>query len=272
MNATQCPGVFTPFSTRLVLSRNLGGDDELNDTITEWNEKPLEVNDLFGALQAWRFIGGNHGTDSDCHCLQDSNISNEEGEIMTKKGDQCYGVFDLNDRYEVALAKWKKLPMWYGLIKVVCKNKETAHQFNHFVSFFSINNDGINGNSTYYITGGEPGQKVIVTSDLLLLLHCEDGQRAILERLSNPFRADGYEVFFDQYRSNKFKEVVLFQRYYKLKPPSYAHLDRKEIKWDVIPFFFSANGSMPKKHHKFVCELVNVNDDRKMIEIGYEFE
>ena len=181
-------------------------------------------------------------------------------------------MFDLNDNYDISLANWKKLPMWYGLIKVVCKHKETAHQFNHFVSFFRINNDDIDGNTTYYITGGEPGQKVIVTSDLLRLLHCKEGQRALWERLSQPFGADGYEMFFDRYRSNQFKEVVIFPRYYKLKPPSYAHLDREEVLRDVIPFYYSANGSMPKKHHKFVCEMVDVNDNSKMIEIDYEFE
>ena len=83
-----------------------------------------------------------------------------------------------------------------------------------------------------------------------------------------PFREDGIEVYFPKNQDNEFLEVVLYPKYFKLHPPSYSNRSRDELKREIIPFFVSGNGSLPKKHN-FVCEIVDVNDIQRVVEIDY---
>jgi len=267
-NSTQSPGLFTPFSTELMLNRRRAGPYGLNDVIEEIDDRAPEMDDLFGALQACRYIGGT-GRNTEFRCLQEQDVANENQEIVIEGGTLSYAAFDLNESHDVAKGKWENLDMWYGMIKVMCKDVESCEEFVHFVSFFRLANDNLPENNTYYITGGEPNAKLIVTSDLFHLLHSENGRNALLNQLWLPFREDGIEVYFPKNQDNEFLEVVLYPKYFKLHPPSYSNRSRDEVKRDIIPFFVSGNGSLPKKHN-FVCEIVDVNDVRRVVEIDYE--
>ena len=51
-------------------------------------------------------------------------------------------------------------------------------------------------------------------------------------------------------------------------PPSFT---RKKIEAGVVPFKISADGAVPDSQ-TFVCELVDVNDKRRVCEIDLEIE
>ena len=173
-NSTQSPGLFTPFSTFLMLNHRRAGLYGLNNVIDEIEDTAPEVDDLFGALQASRFIGGTGHNTAFC-CLQEQDVANENQEIVIEGGTLSYTTFDLNESHDVAKAKWENLDMWYGMIKVMCRNVESHEEYVHFVSFFRLANDNLPENNTYYITGGEPKARLIVTSDLFHLLYNENG-------------------------------------------------------------------------------------------------
>jgi hypothetical protein len=267
-NSTQCPGLFTPFSTFMMLNRRRSGRYGLNDVIQEMGDTAPEVDHLFGALQSCRFIGGT-GRNTECRCLQGEDVVNENQEIVIDADTLSYAAFDLNESHDVAKQKWDNLDMWYGMIQLMCKNLESGEKYVHFVSFFRLANDNLQENITYYITGGEPKTKLIVTSDLFHLLHSENGRIALLHQLWLPFREEGIEIYFPRNQDNEFTEVVLHPKYYRFHPASYSDKSLDQVKREIIPFFESGNGSVPKKHN-FACEIVDVNDDRQVIEIDYE--
>ena len=227
------------------------------------------MDDLFGALQTSRFIGGT-GRNTEIRCLQQQDIANENQEIVIEEGTLSYTTFDFNESHDVAKAKWESLDMWYGMIKLECRNVVTNEEYIHFVSFFKLANDNLRENNTYYITGGEANAKLIVTSDLFHLLYYEKGQNALLHQLWLPFKDVGIDISFPKNKDNELMEVVLYPKYYKLHPPSYSNRSRDEVQREIIPFFVSANGSVPNNHN-FVCEIVDLNDTtQRVFEIDYE--
>jgi len=270
-NVTQCPGIFTPLNLKLMLYRRRKGVNAVNTTINEFcPEKSPEVDELFGALQEYRFIGGK-SHDTDFHCMQKDDVVNEEGLIMIEENTLSYAVFDLNESYNVAKQKWDDLPMWYGLIRVTLKHIELDIEFDHYVPFFKLENDDAFERVTYYVTSGQPEAKVIVTNDMFHLLCSKYGQKALLHQLWLPFSDQGLKIDFPRNNAGEFLDVVLYPKYYKMFPPSFAHMSREKIESGVVPFKISVDGVVPASH-VFVCEVVDVNNKRRVCEIDFEIE
>jgi hypothetical protein len=267
-NATQCPGIFTPLNLKLMLHRRRTDVNAVNTVINEFSPKDTPgVDELFGALQEYRFIGGK-SHDIDFHCMQKKDIKNEDGLLMIEKHTPSYTVFDMNVTYNVAKERWDALPMWYGLIRVKLCHIVLDVELDHYVPFFRLEGDDTSERKTYYVTSGLPEAKVIVTNDMFHLLYSEIGQKALLNQLSLSFSDENFQIYFPRNKTGELLDVVVYPKYYKMFPPSFT-LD--QVEGGIVPYKISPDGAVSDSQ-TFVCELVDVNDKGRVWEIDFEIK